>query len=991
MSGEKRNSDAAAGQAAGQFWWKDAGLNPLEPNNPLPTPQACVDRVARMLAEYPSLLAQRGPVGETILLWCVLNETSDSHLAARAAAVADYIIDEYTELLAVPYLMDESGQTIGLYDGETAVHIAVVQRNTRRIRSLLDSSSELAQKQLRSRAYGSFFSVGQCRGGEHMHGAELHAYYGELPLSFAAALGYEDSAEELLEGLDYQERMELLLARDSLGNTAAHIAVLYGRSGMLRWLIERQNDAKPEDRQHMFEMSKMLSTMDASSTCASIADGGADLELDDLQFRVALVRQKNIIGLTPLSLAALKGDLELFRSVVATLRRVLWTFGDITCYTLPLTQLDTDAETREGRYLSVLGLVVSEQRPQIALHELVIELFELKWESFGRACFTASVCIHIARLAFLTWAAVDFPETGGNPQLEAAMAFFGIHGILSLLWDHMLSWVHTKKRANIISTCAQSSTPPPGVNDKIFRMLKKRTEGHMIKGVAPDKLATAHLPLSIHAWLIFIGHLGTVAHVVSWLVDVHDAAQLLLAISAISMWTATVEYCSAHHRLGVLGIVIDKVVRKDMTVYVFFLVLVMVGFTEAFYVLEVQDPQDVNGQFMTLLLQMYRIALGEKPSWSRRNPDKFPVLVYVLYVLFSLYAFIVLLRLLICMFNRTEAEVQVRALGEMRLRWCQFVLRYERRLEFLCPGAMKHLHKDFYEFKAVEQAVPPTIHEDEWQSIQPLQLDTTLRVQPTHVLQHTPLSPPHIRRQSERVFHGCFPERPATVERLPTSLSDKAPLQTCQSERPAGDVPFVPGRNLSLRTRRASRDHVAGAHAAPRHTPGTDPLGALGLPEHIANGLSGLMTEVVKRALADSGGTGPSSRPSSRGSGVIPNKPEKTWDSGEMPRVASHMPSGYEYEAQHTVPVLQNTPGREEAATDNGPNPSPGYNDGGSRNPLVTRSSRSKNSPHNTAGTGGTVRTPRFDIDQVDSPTTETQPATLPPNVAFDPGLVKES
>jgi hypothetical protein len=67
------------------------------------------------------------------------------------------------------------GDRPGQYEGETALHIAIVNGDLDMVKFLIQNSADV-----RARAYGSFFQQGSV------------VYYGEYPLSFAACTGQKD-------------------------------------------------------------------------------------------------------------------------------------------------------------------------------------------------------------------------------------------------------------------------------------------------------------------------------------------------------------------------------------------------------------------------------------------------------------------------------------------------------------------------------------------------------------------------------------------------------------------------------------------------------------------------------------------------------------------------------------------------------------------------------------------------------------------------------
>jgi ankyrin repeat protein len=114
---------------------------------------------------------QQGPVGENVLHVALLLNTPST------LAIARYLISVYGEsIVNTPYQERKSiSDPPGLYEGQTAIHIAIVNHDLDMVKFLLANGANT-----RARAYGPFFK----RGG--------HCYYGEFPLSFAASTGQLD-------------------------------------------------------------------------------------------------------------------------------------------------------------------------------------------------------------------------------------------------------------------------------------------------------------------------------------------------------------------------------------------------------------------------------------------------------------------------------------------------------------------------------------------------------------------------------------------------------------------------------------------------------------------------------------------------------------------------------------------------------------------------------------------------------------------------------
>ena len=259
--------------------------------------------------------AVRDPAGGTLLHWCTLLGAGDAHARSELhRAVARHIIDKAPLALLdlqydrnSPQVMREApgrrvweAQGYGkqfpysklLYDGESALHIAVAKNDEELVRSLLARGVDL-----RLRAYGSFFQPG---GSEN----EVTCYFGEYALSFAASGGLHKVA-----GLLLKHDSEIARLVDTFGNTCFHLAVLHRRLDTYEYLLRETGLPASE-----------------------------------------VAQWKGALAMTPLSLAAIahsekKSDLadldDDFTRILNTTRVVQWDFIDVVTYSCSLAQIDT--------------------------------------------------------------------------------------------------------------------------------------------------------------------------------------------------------------------------------------------------------------------------------------------------------------------------------------------------------------------------------------------------------------------------------------------------------------------------------------------------------------------------------------------------------------------------------------------------------------------------------------------------------------------------
>ncbi|PNH09877.1 Transient receptor potential cation channel subfamily V member 6 [Tetrabaena socialis] len=113
----------------------------------------------------------KGPVGENVFHIAMLLNTPST------LAIAKYLVKLYGKTLVNTPYQERKTETdpAGLYEGETALHIAIVNHDFDMVKFLVQNGADV-----RARAYGSFFQPGSA------------VYYGEYPLSFAACTGQKD-------------------------------------------------------------------------------------------------------------------------------------------------------------------------------------------------------------------------------------------------------------------------------------------------------------------------------------------------------------------------------------------------------------------------------------------------------------------------------------------------------------------------------------------------------------------------------------------------------------------------------------------------------------------------------------------------------------------------------------------------------------------------------------------------------------------------------
>eukprot|EP00070_Physeter_catodon_P039207 XP_028346101.1 LOW QUALITY PROTEIN: transient receptor potential cation channel subfamily V member 6-like [Physeter catodon] len=268
----------------------------------------------RKLLKYEACdVHEKGALGETAL---------------HVAALYDHLEAAIALMEAAPELVDEP-ITSELYEGQTALHMAVMNQNVNLVKALLAHGASVS-----ARVTGSNF----CPGPHNL------LYFGEHPLSFAACMGSEEIVRLLVEhGADIR-------AQDSLGNTVLHVLVLQ------------------PSKTFACHMYNLLLSYDAY--------GG---HLPSLEL------VPNHQGLTPFKLAGVEGNTTMFRHLMQKRKHIQWTCGPLTSTLYDLTEIDSPGEGQ-----SLLELIVTSKKRearQILDQTPVKELVNLKWKRYGRPYF----------------------------------------------------------------------------------------------------------------------------------------------------------------------------------------------------------------------------------------------------------------------------------------------------------------------------------------------------------------------------------------------------------------------------------------------------------------------------------------------------------------------------------------------------------------------------------------------------------------------------
>lgn len=290
----------------------------------LATKNGDVEGVMSIVTSNPETLRERGPVGETPTHLMILYGGASSLDASKQLMAAKYVGERHPWTLNDVYVGEE-------YNGESTLHIAVVNENIELVRWLLLYTPDV-KTLLEARAIGKFFAKGS------------PCYYGEFALSFASSTGQCDLIDVLLRaGADPA-------AQDSHGNTCLHMAVMHNQpeayDKLCSWWVEQANEASKYD----------------------------------------LERMLNADGLTPLLFAARSGFRDMFEFLIERSCVTEWSYGPVTCKRMPLYEVDTSNGSK-----SALKEIVDNDHEDLLELPLIRELIQRKWDVYIGKLYISSV------------------------------------------------------------------------------------------------------------------------------------------------------------------------------------------------------------------------------------------------------------------------------------------------------------------------------------------------------------------------------------------------------------------------------------------------------------------------------------------------------------------------------------------------------------------------------------------------------------------------
>ncbi|XP_032818292.2 transient receptor potential cation channel subfamily V member 5-like isoform X1 [Petromyzon marinus] len=558
----------------------------------------------KRIKEIPLFLAAMENDRESILK-LLNNPDTDPYVTGALGETALHIAVLYNSNDAALALADATPQLINLpvyshvYKGQTALHMAVLQQNVALVRALVVRGADA----ILPRATGTFSSL---KGGGCCGSGAPGRYYGEHVLTFAACTGNEDIMRILLEN------HVPVHAQDSLGNTVLHVLVL-----------------QPNKNQAC-AMHQLLLSCDRSGAAA------------------ALEAVQNHDGLTPIKMAAANGNTVMFQNLVTRRRAVQWVFGSVTSSIYDLSGIDSWDDEQ-----SVIELIASSRRREarrILDITPVKELVSLKWSLYGRRYFWLWALIYMCYIVIFTLCCIyrplelyaDYNASSATLQPPSLGDFVMVQRPLAACYDSYDDFLRLSGEIVVVVGAVMMLVFE--VRDMI-RTGVKRYFGSTVTG------GPFHIIMICYSCLVMLLLLMR-------LTNTHGE-YVPMAVALVLGWCNTMFFARGFEMLGPFTIMIQKMLFGDLLRFCWLMLMVLLGYASAFHIcfqlLRREDFLHFAG-FETVLFTMFQLFLGLLDIPIPYD-KQVPIIIKLVYVSYMIFAFLLMVNLLIAMMGDTHWRV----------------------------------------------------------------------------------------------------------------------------------------------------------------------------------------------------------------------------------------------------------------------------------------------------------------------------------------------
>eukprot|EP01065_Artemidia_motanka_P010201 TRINITY_DN15379_c0_g1_i1.p1 TRINITY_DN15379_c0_g1~~TRINITY_DN15379_c0_g1_i1.p1 ORF type:complete len:991 (+),score=287.41 TRINITY_DN15379_c0_g1_i1:45-2975(+) len=544
----------------------------------------------------------------------------------------------------------------GDWDGETALHLAVLFNSTSLVRLLLrachvcDGSpgeglaleSKTRLWMMQQRGYGRKISpIGwsaldrdkwglhkvessRCCGGDEV---QWTTYAGEYPLSFAVMRGAKHVWLLLVAGTDSQWSE----ADDAHGDEASDFPAALQNFADSDWC-----GAIPSLRPA--EVLRQFRRLDSyGNSCVHVAvlheqRDMLELVLEEVsrqaarageppkQAVVRALSEPGTRGLTPLHMAAVMDSPAMFELCLDKLETTLYHFGKYICESLPLGQVDTMPELDEAvpKSHSALALVVANSCGDNSVNEHVTKLLQAKWSGWAGHLHTYHACTKTVGLGILFLFVMEYKSQYSPGGLDgnwnsSAISDLETHQDRSLVYGVLLLTEAVLKLFMFtidVTALFRARSRARGIEEASKRKWMAALQPHehepqawskgwdnMFGGRAEHDMlfANKYEPFGVLAAVLLPCHF--IAYVENdrrpnW------AATIPLAVASLGYYVSYCQYACANRRIHAMASVVMNAAGKTLGSFIFVLAVWTLCFTTSIFLLE-DGPSSHDTVFKT--------------------------------------------------------------------------------------------------------------------------------------------------------------------------------------------------------------------------------------------------------------------------------------------------------------------------------------------------------------------------------------------------------
>ncbi|KAM4687591.1 transient receptor potential cation channel subfamily V member 3-like [Discoglossus pictus] len=530
-------------------------------------------------------------------------ETGKTCLMKVLLQPKDHTFETVKKLLAFAQQQGDMKQLLNaeytskVYLGQTALHIAIERRQEEIVKYLVQMGADLNIE-----ARGQFFQMQKDR--------KDWFYFGGFPLSLAACTKQYKIVKFLIDNSFMN--CANIDAQDNFGNTVLHALVL----------------SSGGSKKHYKSIARLYDMILIES----------EKQRQEKKITKPLENFTNNKMLTPLQLAAKKGKVQILKHILQRnfdqkhrngvnmnnlSRKFLeWEYGPVSCSLYDLSQVDTMEDN------SVLHIAVYNKEhhksDEVLSMEPLQELLEIKWNKF--ACFM----FYLSTILYLCYMTV-FTVISRNKHQATETS----KNVPAYIW-YLAGQIYTFISALLL----------------IITVIREFFYAGYFK--FPSHIANSYF------YILFLIQGVLVMFVNMWNWIRGDFQDSILALALILGWYNLLYFSRGIKITGVYSIMIQKMIIRDVSSFIFVYVVFLLGFGTALSALAGDCSQDGDcspySNILSATLELFKLTLG-LGDLAVHEQSNHPTLFLIILILYVIFTFVLLLNMLIALMGETVGLV----------------------------------------------------------------------------------------------------------------------------------------------------------------------------------------------------------------------------------------------------------------------------------------------------------------------------------------------